>query len=111
MICLSSPLQNEGKDINMIRTILKLLILPIWLILCLLSGLMDVVLRLYSLSAGIFYLFLIICFILALVSKQLTNLGILSGFLIGALLLTLLIGVVGAIIEVWKDRIKTFLIK
>ena len=95
----------------MIRMILKLLLLPVCLILYLLSGLMDLVLRIYSFGAGIFYTFLFVCLILALVSKQWTNLGILSGFLIGALLLTLLIGVVGAIIEVWKDRIKTFLIK
>lgn len=34
----------------MIKMILKLLVLPIWLVLCLLSGLLDVVLRLYSLG-------------------------------------------------------------
>lgn len=109
MICHSSLWQNEGRDVNMIRMILKLLILPIWLILCLLSGVMDMVLRLYSLSAGIFYLFLIICFILALVSKQWTNLKILSGFLVGAIMITVFIGIVGAAIEIWKDRVKAFL--
>ena len=92
----------------MIRLILKLLVLPIWLILCLLSGLMEVVLRLYSFGAGIFYMFLIVCFILALVSKQWMNLGILSGFLVGAIILTLFIGIVGATIEIWKDRAKNF---
>ena len=95
----------------MIKMILKLLVLPIWLVLCLLSGLLDVVLRLYSLGAGIFYMFLFLCLILALVSNQWTNLGILSGFLVGAIILTVFIGIVGATIEVWKDRVKAFLVR
>lgn len=93
----------------MIRLILKLLVLPIWLILCLLSGLMDLAMRLYSFGAGIFYLFLVICIIIALVSKQWMNLGILSGLLVCGLLLTVVIGVVGAIIEGWKDRAQNFI--
>lgn len=102
--------QNEGRDVNMIKMILKLMVLPVYLILCLLGGLMDVVLRLYSFGAGIFYLFLIICFILALVSKQWTNLKILSGFLVGAIMITVFIGIVGAAIEIWKDRVKDFMV-
>lgn len=109
MICHSSPWQNEGRDVNMIRMIFKLLVLPIWLSMCLLSGLMDVILRLYSFCGGIFYTFLFLCLILALVSNQWTNLGILSVFMLGAIILTIFLGVVGGIIEVWKDRLKTFL--
>ena len=109
MICHSSPWQNEGRDVIMIRMILRLLVLPAYLIVCLLCALMDVVLRLYSFGAGIFYLFLIICFILALVSKQWTNFGILSGFLIGTTILTVLLAVVGSAIEVGKEKVKAFL--
>ena len=93
----------------MIKMILKMLVLPICLILCLLSGLMDVVLRFYSFCAGIFYAFLFLCLILALISNQWKNLGIISGFLVGAIVLTVFVGVVGATIEVWKDRVKEFL--
>ena len=109
MICHSSPWQNEGRDVNIIRMIFKLLVLPIWLSMCLLSGLMDVILRLYSFCGGIFYTFLFFCLILALVSNQWTNLGILSVFMLGAIIITVFVGVVGAIMEVWKDRLKTFL--
>jgi len=111
MICLSSPLQNEGKDENMIRMILKLMVLPVYLILCLLCGLMDVVLRIYSFGAGIFYLFLFVCLILALISNQWANLAILSGFLVGIIIVTVFVGIVGAIIEIWKDRAKAFWIR
>lgn len=109
MICHSSPWQNEGRDVNMIRMIFKLLVLPIWLSMCLLSGLMDVILRLYSFFGGIFYTFLSLCLILALVSNQWTNLGILAGFMLGAIILTVFVGALGAIIEVWKVRLKIFL--
>lgn len=93
----------------MIRMILKLLVLPVCFILYLLSGLMDLVLRIYSFGAGILYTFLFVCLILALVSNQWKNFGILSGFLIGATILTVLLGIVGAIIEVWKEKVKAFL--
>ena len=93
----------------MLRMILKLLVLPVYLVLCFLCGVMDVVLRLYSFGAGIFYLFLFVCLILALISNQWVNLAILSGFLLGTLILTVFIGVVGAAIEIWKDRVKAFL--
>ena len=73
------------------------------------SGLMDLAMRLYSFGAGIFYLFLVICIIIALVSKQWMNLGILSGLLVCGLLLTVVIGVVGTIIEGWKDRAQNFI--
>ena len=93
----------------MIRMILKLLVLPVCFILYLLSGLMDLVLRIYSFGAGILYTFLFVCFILELFSKQWTNFGILSGFLIGTTILTVLLAVVGSAIEVWKEKVKAFL--
>ena len=95
----------------MIRMILKLLILPIYLILCLLCGLMEMVLRVYSFGAGVFYTFLFVCLILALVSNQWTNLGILSVFLVGITITTVFVGIVGAIIEIWKDKAKAFWIR
>ena len=55
------------------------------------------------------YTFLFVCLILALVSKQWTNFGILSGFLIGTTILTVLLAVVGSAIEVWKEKLKAFL--
>ena len=55
------------------------------------------------------YTFLFVCLILALVSKQWTNFGILSGFLIGTTILTVLLAVVGSAIEVWKEKVKAFL--
>lgn len=92
------------------KIILKILAMPVYLILCLLSGLIDVGLRVYCYGAGIVYWFLFVCLLLAVICKQWLNVGIFVGIIVVVMLVTVLVGIVVATIEVWKDRIGAFLV-
>ena len=70
---------------------------------------MNVGLSVYSLGAGIFYLLLFACVLLAVVSGQWMSAGILVGIILGMFVLTALVGITGAVLEVWKTKIKFFL--
>lgn len=109
MICHNLRWQNEGRVNCMGRLILKIIALPVCLLLYLLGGIYDVGLRVYSLGAGIVYLLLFACVLLATVSGQWLSAGILVGIVFGLIVLTIGVGVIGAVIEVWKDKIKFFL--
>ena len=89
------------------RLLMKIIVLPVSLFLRLLSGVFEISLRLYSFCAGIVYLFLFICLILAIASGQWMNVGILVGITAGAVFVTVLVGIAGATIEVLKDKTKS----
>lgn len=92
------------------KIILKIFAMPVYLILCLLSGLIDIGLRVYCYGAGIVYWFLFICLLLAVICKQWLNVGIFVGIIVVATFVTVLVGIVVATIEVWKDKLKTAIV-
>ena len=79
------------------------------LLLYLLGGIYDVGLRIYSLGAGIAYLLLFACVLLAVVIGQWTSVGILMGIIFGMAVLTALVGITGTVLEIWKDKIRSFI--
>ena len=93
----------------MVRVFLKVGAILVCLLLYLLGGIYDVGLRIYSLGAGIVYLLLFVCVLLAVVSGQWTSAGILVGIILGLVALTTFVGITGAVLEVWKTKIKFFL--
>ena len=93
----------------MVRVFLKVGAIQVCLLLYLLGGIYDVGLRIYSLGAGIVYLLLFVCVLLAVVSGQWTSAGILVGIILGMFVLTALVGIAGAVLEVWKNKIRSFI--
>ena len=93
----------------MVRVFLKVGAILVCLLLYLLGGIYDVGLRIYSLGVGIVYLLFFVCVLLALESEQWTSAGILVGIILGMFVLTALVGITGAVLEVWKTKIKFFL--
>lgn len=93
----------------MVRVFFKIVAIPVCVLLYLLGGIFDVGLSVYSLGAGIFYLLLFACVLLAVVSGQWMSAGILVGIILGMFVLTALVGITGAVLEVWKTKIKFFL--
>ena len=93
----------------MVRVFLKVGAIPVCLLLYLLGGIYDVGLRIYSFGAGIVYLLLFACVLLAVASGQWTSAGILVGIIFGLVALTTFVGITGAAIEIWKTKIRNFL--
>ena len=93
----------------MVRVFLKIVAIPVCVLLYLIGGIFDVGLRAYSLCAGIVYLLLFACVLLAVVSGQCMNVGILVGIILGLVALTTFVGITGVVLEVWKTKIKFFL--
>ena len=110
MICHNLRWRNEGRSESMKKMILKIFALPVYLILCLLSGLLDIGLRVYCYGAGIVYWFLFICLLLAVICKQWLNVGIFVGIIGVAMLVTFWVGIVVATIEIWKDKLKATIV-
>lgn len=93
----------------MIRFGLKILVLPLLVVFCVLSILAELVMKVYSLGMGIFINFILICVVLAVISQQWMNLGIFVGIIVAIAVLTLLVGLVSATVEIWKDNLKDFI--
>jgi DNA topoisomerase IA len=90
----------------MIRFGLKILAVPLLIVFCVLSILAELMMKVYSLGMGIFINFVLICVVLAVVSQQWMNLGIFVGILAAIVVLTLLVGLVSATVEIWRDNLK-----
>lgn len=90
---------------------LKILALPVCLILSILSVFMELLVRAYSLGAGLLINFIVICLVLAIISQQWLNFGILAGIFGVIAVLTLCVGLVAATVEIWRDRLKNFIAK
>ena len=58
---------------------LKILALPVCLILSILSVFMELLMRTFSLGAGLLINFIVICLVLAIISQQWMNFGIFAG--------------------------------
>ena len=93
----------------MIRFGLQILAVPLLIVFCVLSILAELMMKVYSLGMGIFINFILICVVLAIVSQQWMNLGIFVGILVAIAVLTLLVGLVSATVEIWRDNLKAFI--
>ena len=93
----------------MLRFIVKLLAMPVYLFLCVLCLLVDLLMRLYSFGVGIIGLLLIVFVVLATIWQQWYNVGAFVVMLVLIAGFTFCIGLFGATIEIWRDRLKGFI--
>lgn len=108
MTCPNLPGQNkEGK--RMLRFFMKLLAIPVYLVLCVLCLLADLLMRLYSFGVGIIGLFLVLFVVLAMIWRQWYNVGAFVVMLVLIAGFTFAIGLFAATIEIWRDRLKGFI--
>lgn len=90
----------------MVKILMKMLLLPAYLLLGLVGLIYDLGLRVYSVGAGIFYLYLFIFLALAVMCQQWRNVLILSLIIGVAMLIIVVLGIIGAFIEAGKERVK-----
>ena len=88
---------------------LKILAVPLLVVFCVLSVLAELIMKACSLVMGIFINFILICVVLAVVSQQWMNLGIFVAILAAIAVLTLLVGLVSATVEIRRDNLKAFI--
>lgn len=93
----------------MLRFIVKLLAMPVYLVLCVLCLLVDLLMRLYSFGVGIIGLLLIVFVVLAMIWQQWYNVGAFVVMLVLIAAFTFFIGLFGATIEIWRDRLKGYI--
>ena len=95
----------------MVKILIKMLLLSAYLLLRLVGLIYDLGLRVYSVGAGIFYLYLFVFLVLAVMCQQWRNVLILILIIGVAMLITVVLGIIGAFIEVGKDRVKLAMTK
>ena len=95
----------------MVKILMKMLLLPAYLLLRLVGLIYDLGLRVYSVGAGIFYLYLFVFLVLAVMCQQWRNVLILSLIIGVAMLITVVLGIIGAFIEAGKERVKMAMTK
>lgn len=93
------------------RILIKILLLPVYLILKLASVIYDIGLKVYSFGFGIAFVLLFLFVLLAGFSRQWQNMGIIALIIGGVVLLTAVIGFAGAFIEIGKECVKNVLAK
>lgn len=89
-----------------LKLVLRLLFLPVLVVLSAMCVIVDMAERLFCWVAAPFYWFLFICMVLAVFNSQWLNLGILTAMFVGLVVLTLLVGFVGSIIEILRDDVQ-----
>lgn len=95
----------------MVKILMKMLLLPAYLLLGLVGFIYDLGLRVYSVGAGIFYLYLFVFLALAVMCHQWRNVLILTLIIGVAMFITVVLGIIGAFIEAGKERVKMAMIK
>ena len=90
----------------MVKILMKILLLPAYLLLRIVGLIYDLGLRVYSVGAGIFYLYLLIFLVVAIMCQQWRNVLILTLIIGVAMLITVVLGIIGSFIEVGKERVK-----
>lgn len=89
----------------------RILLLPVYLLLVIAGSIYDLGLRVYSVGAGIFYLYLIIFLALAVICQKWRNVLILSMIIGVSILIIVVLGIIGAFIEIGKERVKLAMTK
>lgn len=95
----------------MVKILMKMLLLPAYLLLRLVGLIYDLGLRVYSVGAGIFYLYLFVFLVLAVMCQQWRNVLILTLIIGVAMFITVVLGIIGAFIEAGKERVKMAMTK
>ncbi len=90
------------------KLILKLLVLPVIIILCVVKVVLNLALRIYCLGASIAFKYLALFLLLALAFSQWQNLAILGAITLGVILITLGIGFVVAQVEILRKGLIRF---
>ena len=88
-----------------------ILLLPVYLLLVIAGSIYDFGLRVYSVGAGIFYLYLFIFLALAVICQKWRNVLILSMIIGVSMLIIVVLGIIGAFIEIGKERVKLVMTK
>lgn len=89
----------------------RILLLPVYLLLVIAGSIYDFGLRAYSVGAGIFYLYLFIFLALAVICQKWRNVLILSMIIGVSMLIIVVLGIIGAFIEIGKERVKMSITK
>lgn len=89
----------------------RILLLPVYLLLVIAGSIYDFGLRVYSVGASIFYLYLFIFLALAVICQKWRNVLILTLIIGVAMFITVVLGIIGAFIEIGKERVKLALTK
>ena len=89
----------------------RILLLPVYLLLVIAGSIYDLGLRVYSVGAGIFYLYLFIFLALAVICQKWRNVLILTLIIGVAMFITVVLGIIGAFIEIGKERVKLAMTK
>ena len=88
----------------------RILLLPVYLLLVIAGSIYDFGLRVYSVGAGIF-LYLFIFLALAVICQKWRNVLILSMIIGVSMLIIVVLGIIGAFIEIGKERVKMSITK
>lgn len=105
---ISRSMQEQSEVECMKRILIKILLLPVYLILKLASVIYDMGLRVYSFGSGLAFVLLTLFVLLAGFSRQWQNMGIIALIIGGVVLVTVVVGLVGATIEILLEKIKEF---
>ena len=95
----------------MVKILMKMLLFPAYLLLGFVGFIYDLGLRVYSVGAGIFYLYLFIFLAVAVMCQKWRNVLILTLIIGVAMLITVVLGIIGAFIEAGKERVKMSMTK
>ena len=95
----------------MIKILIKIILLSVYLLLAIVGSIYDLGLRVYSVGAGIFYLYLFIFLALAVICQKWRNVLILSMIIGVSMLIIVVLGIIGAFIEIGKERVKMSITK
>lgn len=88
-----------------LKMILKLLLLPVYLIVCFVKTWVDLLAKLGCIMLGLFYLLMLCIFIMLICQHQWVQLGIATAFSFAAFLASLLLVAAGTALDVIGDRI------
>lgn len=92
------------------KMFLKIFVVPAWVLLCLISRVFDLGLKIYSFGAGVVFILLFLGLLISVVNCQWFNAGILLGIAMAIIMMTAFIVFGGVIIGIWKDKITSLLV-
>lgn len=93
------------------KMLMKLLVLPVWLVLAIVSKAMDIAMKVYCYGLSAVGILLVLSLVVALVGGRWNNVGIVALITVGVILITVAVGLVGAMIEIGRDRVKCLLVR
>ncbi len=86
--------------------LIKIILLPVVMILSLMKLLLDGATRVYCLIAGVAINLLIICAVLAIITRQWFALGVFAVVFVGIIVVLFSAGIITVVLDNLKERIK-----